>query len=317
MSEIQLWKVFASLGIPGLALGVFYMLSRQFKWKFSLIPKIWRGPIVVLFLLLLSGVTFYALTLGAPASDMAVVRITVLGPDKMPVEDSEIWSSIDGVIKKVGGGWELEIAQSKLSNGHRITIYAEQKQKRLKGQDDITLNSKTTFASIQLERETSVLVKGNVYDENKDPVEGAVVSVVGEAGATRTDAQGFFTLPANKAEGEEVRSLVELLTPDLFRRHVGDGPDRLARRGQVVRSELRLILCRGAGEAPLNLTGTDLGEPEVEHLGVAAPGDEKVRGLDVSMHDTVNMRVMQSFRDHRCPLRQLGIGGTRLPDLSP
>lgn len=69
MPEIELWKVFASLGIPGLALGVFYMLSRQFKWKFPQVPRIWVGPIIILFIISVSGITLYALTLWAPTFD--------------------------------------------------------------------------------------------------------------------------------------------------------------------------------------------------------------------------------------------------------
>jgi hypothetical protein len=64
--DINLWKVFASLGVPGLALGVFYILLRSFKWRFPAVPKVWVGPIIVLFMLLVGSVTFYALTLWAP-----------------------------------------------------------------------------------------------------------------------------------------------------------------------------------------------------------------------------------------------------------
>lgn len=205
MLKVELWKVFTSLGIPGFALGVFYMLFRQFKWKLPSVPLIWRGPILVIFMLLASGLTFFALDRWAPAPDVVVVRITVLGPNKMPVDNSEIRSSVGGESKKVDGGWELEVAESKLPNDRRITIYAKQEQNRLKGQHEITLRSRINIDSIQLERETSVSVRGNVYNENKAPVEGAIVSIVGVAGSTKTDSQGFFMLSTDNDEGEEVR----------------------------------------------------------------------------------------------------------------
>jgi hypothetical protein len=69
MPEIDLWKVFVSLGIPGLALGIFYMLFRQFRFNFPEIPRSWIGPIVVLFMLLSTAVVFYSLSLWGPYSN--------------------------------------------------------------------------------------------------------------------------------------------------------------------------------------------------------------------------------------------------------
>ena len=67
MPNIDLWKVFVSLGVPGLALGVFYMLFRTFSFDFPAVPSKWVGPIIVLFMLLTSSVTFYALSLWSPS----------------------------------------------------------------------------------------------------------------------------------------------------------------------------------------------------------------------------------------------------------
>lgn len=69
MGNVELWQVFVSLGVPGLALGVFYMLYRKLKFSIPVVPQGWAGPIVVLFLLLTSGVVLYALTLWAPQAD--------------------------------------------------------------------------------------------------------------------------------------------------------------------------------------------------------------------------------------------------------
>ena len=64
--EIEIWKIFASFGIPGLAIGMLYMLFRQFHWHFPKVSKNWVGPIVILFMIIVGGITFYALTLWAP-----------------------------------------------------------------------------------------------------------------------------------------------------------------------------------------------------------------------------------------------------------
>ena len=66
MGDLGLWKVFVSLGVPGLALGVFYMLVRRFEWKFPAVPRKWVAPIIALFLVLTFGLVFTALVLWAP-----------------------------------------------------------------------------------------------------------------------------------------------------------------------------------------------------------------------------------------------------------
>jgi hypothetical protein len=65
--ESRILRILVSLGVPGVALGIFYLLFRTFKWEFAQVPEGWVGPIVVLFMLLTAGVVFYALTLWRPA----------------------------------------------------------------------------------------------------------------------------------------------------------------------------------------------------------------------------------------------------------
>lgn len=66
MDGVDLWKVFASLGVPGVALGIFYMLYKKLDFGIPKVRQVWVGPILILFLLLTAGVVFYALTLWAP-----------------------------------------------------------------------------------------------------------------------------------------------------------------------------------------------------------------------------------------------------------
>lgn len=66
MPDVQIWKVFISLGVPGLALGIMYMLFKKFEWKFPALPKSWVGPILVLFMFLTSGIILTALVLWSP-----------------------------------------------------------------------------------------------------------------------------------------------------------------------------------------------------------------------------------------------------------
>ena len=41
----------------------------------------------------------------------------------------------------------------------------------------------------------------------------------------------------------------------------------------------------------------DLGQSEVEHLGMPALGDEDIRRLDVTMHDALGVRRIQRIGD--------------------
>ncbi|SRR6266851_438546 len=65
--EYRLWKVFASLGVPGLALGVFYMLYMAFNWNFlERLPNTWAALIIILFMVSLFLLVYHALTLWSP-----------------------------------------------------------------------------------------------------------------------------------------------------------------------------------------------------------------------------------------------------------
>lgn len=64
--ELSVIKIVVSLGVPGLALGVFYLLFRSLKWRFPKVPRVWVGPIVTLFMLLVAVVVYHAVDLWAP-----------------------------------------------------------------------------------------------------------------------------------------------------------------------------------------------------------------------------------------------------------
>jgi len=76
------------------------------------------------------------------------------------------------------------------------------------------IQSERKIQKTEHKRDTSAQMTGNVYETYQEagksdplvnPLAGAIVSIVGSAGSTSTDAQGFFSLPANAADGEDVR----------------------------------------------------------------------------------------------------------------
>lgn len=80
MPEIELWKVFSSLGIPGLALGVLYLLYKAFDWKLPQVPKIWVGPLMLVFLLIVGGIVFFALHKFGPNDKSGTAGVTEQTP---------------------------------------------------------------------------------------------------------------------------------------------------------------------------------------------------------------------------------------------
>lgn len=61
MSWAVIIKTFASLGVPGLAIGVLYFAIKQWHLPIPMPSKAWGGPIVVLIVIVLGGLTYVVL----------------------------------------------------------------------------------------------------------------------------------------------------------------------------------------------------------------------------------------------------------------
>jgi hypothetical protein len=135
-----------------------------------------------------------------------IVRVFVLGLDKQPVEDASVTSSNGGEAKKIQGGWEFDIPpQSRPADG-KLKLFASEKNAFLAGNSTLVLD-KDYFpaAEIQLEQDTSAVVRGDVIDEHGRSVVGARVSIPGYPDAAVTDDMGNFVLPAHAADGQVVQ----------------------------------------------------------------------------------------------------------------
>jgi hypothetical protein len=74
--ESRVLKALVVLGVPGVALGVFYLLLRQFGFSFSTIGAGASAGIAVLFLVIIGGVILFALHRWAPQrSDNSTVQV--------------------------------------------------------------------------------------------------------------------------------------------------------------------------------------------------------------------------------------------------
>jgi hypothetical protein len=133
------------------------------------------------------------------------LRVTVLNPDKIPVEDAHVWSSTGGEPKRVAGGWQFDIpAATKPADG-KLTVYATVANAFWRGSRDVHLsNDLYPNATIQLGSDTTVIVRGLVLDETGRAVRGARVTVSGYADEVTTKPDGSFELPAHAARGQQV-----------------------------------------------------------------------------------------------------------------
>jgi hypothetical protein len=67
MNNPRILKIVAALGVPGLALYVFYLLMDRFGFKFETIGPTLAGVIAILFILVSGGIILYALRAWKPS----------------------------------------------------------------------------------------------------------------------------------------------------------------------------------------------------------------------------------------------------------
>jgi hypothetical protein len=139
--------------------------------------------------------------------DIYRVRVVVLDDRKIPTNEAKVTCSVGGEVKKVEGGWECDIpAKTKPADG-KLQAYATVSGAFLTGRAELELKDDySPVATIQLSADTSARIMGMVVDENNNPLEGARVGVVGyDAENVATKTGGNFSLPAHKADGQQVQ----------------------------------------------------------------------------------------------------------------
>lgn len=75
-------KPLVTLGVPGVALGIFYLLLKSFNFEFSAVDSTWTVVIVILFLLIVGCVTLFALHRWSPQQNHGAMTNTAAEESK-------------------------------------------------------------------------------------------------------------------------------------------------------------------------------------------------------------------------------------------
>jgi hypothetical protein len=138
--------------------------------------------------------------------DIYRVRVTVVDPKSVPIEDATVWLSIGGEPKKVAGGWQFDVPVSSVPTDRKVVVYAALKNAFLGGQHPTELGSDYNPAvTVKLVPDESARIRGVVVDGSGRGLAGVRVSVAGRDGeAVLTAEGGGFDLLAHAADGQQV-----------------------------------------------------------------------------------------------------------------
>lgn len=142
-----------------------------------------------------------------PDTGIYRVRVTVLDEQGKPTEDADVTNTFGGEAKKVKGGWQFDIPAASKPKDGKLTVMAMKESAFLSGKTDLTLVSDANPAvTINLKRDDSARVRGQVVDSKNRAIMGARVFIVGfEGDIVITKEGGNFELPAHAAVGQTVK----------------------------------------------------------------------------------------------------------------
>lgn len=186
------------------AFAIIAMVFLVVKVKGKKVPTVVWGVVIAVVLL---AVTPIIAPLYLNSYGVYRVRAVVLDERGMPTNDAKVTCSVGGEVKKVEGGWECDIpAKTKPTDG-KIQVYATVPEAYLTGTTELELKDDySPVVTIRLGKDTLAKIIGVVVDENHRPLESVQIGVVGyDLEAVTTRAAGNFSLPAHKANGQQVQ----------------------------------------------------------------------------------------------------------------
>jgi hypothetical protein len=139
------------------------------------------------------------------------VRVTVLDPNNQLVKDAEVTSVPSGHQKGTDSGREIDIPDSVIAKDRKLRIWATTDGGIFRGSTEVELSDDyNPTVTIVLRHETSARIRGQVNDEDGNPISGISVYLQDYPDEkTTTDVRGHFDLPAHAAPNEYVHLFVE------------------------------------------------------------------------------------------------------------
>jgi hypothetical protein len=198
-------KVATPLNLAAFALAVVLFIALKSRGR-KVSPAIW--VVIVALVAIPIGASVYSEIIAK--TSIYRLRVTVVNQQGMPINEAEegvrVWSSFGGEPKRVAGGWEFDIPSASKPIDGKLTIYASKENAFLTGSADLILGKDyNPTAIVNLKRNDSAKVRGQVVDVRHRAVAGARVLVVGyESEAVITQEGGAFELPAHAATGQTV-----------------------------------------------------------------------------------------------------------------
>jgi hypothetical protein len=175
----SVWEVTPKVTSPW-SLSAFALLVVLFLVLYKRKEQIPRVVWIVIVLLVVIPIAASLYSSFITKSSIYRLRVTVIDPQNMPIEDAKVWSTFGGEPKKVAAGWEFDIPEESKPRQGKLSIFAAKEAAFLYGQADLTLDSEHNPAiTLQLKRDDSAKVRGQVVDaKNRAGVPPAVLSVM-------------------------------------------------------------------------------------------------------------------------------------------
>ena len=198
-------KVATPLNLAAFALAVVLFIALKSRGR-KVSPAIW--VVIVVLVAIPIGASIYSEI--TARTSIYRLRVTVVNQQGAPVNEVEeglkVWSSFGGEPKRVAGGWQFDIPSAIKPLDSKLIIYASKESAFLTGSAELILgNDYNPAIIVNLRRDDSAKVRGQVVDGKNRAVAGARVFVVGyESEAVITQEGGNFELPAHAAAGQMV-----------------------------------------------------------------------------------------------------------------
>jgi hypothetical protein len=194
-------KIATPLNLAAFALAVVLFIVLKSRGR-KVSPAVWI--VIVLLVAIPIGASIYGEIIAR--TSIYRVRVTVVDPQGVPVEDARVWSSFGGEPKKVMGGWQFDIPGASRPKDGNLIIYASKDNDWLTGRTSLILDSDSNPAiAVNLKHDKTARMRGQVVNGRNQPVAGARVFVDGyESEAVITNDRGDFELPAHAAVNEQV-----------------------------------------------------------------------------------------------------------------